>query len=449
MHDRADEVSLRDLYLIFRRGLKAILAVTLLAGVGAFLYVSLKPTRYEASASVQVVLEQSHEALDGLGWLVPPVGMDSSSYRNVALSRTVLASAGQVPEGDTAQLRGVLKRLDLEDASGAQSANRLLFRHHASGATAAEATELATAWAAATVTAVNVELQEHFTGAADVIRRELESREARLEELRQRWLSFTERDESAELTSAISARVDIIKSGLTTVVSLERRLASTEAQLAALKVALSQHTAEPGVETAASLEAQLRAARASGAMSPETADLIERALSLAPDSARLGGDLVGTALSTQIDTLSGEVAGLNAEITFLQEAMDNSGSALSELRGSLAELTAEGDALKREMTLAQDTYDQVALVAPLIELQGELNSSARVTQAAVEPLAPVASRRSTITVAAALVGALLATMAVFLGAAIREPDAPGAGATAGQAFGTSGLATSAPPKQSR
>ncbi len=100
MGEPQDEISLRELYLIFKGGLRWILGVSVGIAVLAFAVLQLQPERYQATATVRVSpLQVQGQTLQN-GQLqqnmidvnsVTQIGFDA--YRTVALSHDVLASA--------------------------------------------------------------------------------------------------------------------------------------------------------------------------------------------------------------------------------------------------------------------------------------------------------------------------------------------------------------------
>src|SRR5690606_31728038 len=93
------------------------------------------------------------------------------------------------------------------------------------------------------------------------------------------------------------------------------------------------------------------------------------------------------------------------------------------LRARLTSLEATAATLQRDLASASMDYYRIAPAVPTLELQRELvASSARLAIPATVPLMPEARGRLTATVVAALVGGLLATLFVFLRAAVRDPE---------------------------
>ncbi|MFA7461417.1 MAG: Wzz/FepE/Etk N-terminal domain-containing protein, partial [Trueperaceae bacterium] len=101
MYEPRDEISLRELYLIFRAGLVAIVLAALVAGAAAFLYIGSRPASYEATATVQVNVPVADSANEEAAWLLPPAGIGMNSYRALANRPAVIAAGLGVPASNT------------------------------------------------------------------------------------------------------------------------------------------------------------------------------------------------------------------------------------------------------------------------------------------------------------------------------------------------------------
>ena len=204
-----DEVSLRDLYLVFRRGLPVILGLALLAAAAAYLWVALRPPVFEAEATVTtgtpaVRMRDDTNlvfAPDGDGAplaldLEPPRPLSFDAYRTVAESRTVFhralellaaeglsgarggASVDDVPAPDIADLETASS---LEDVGGAT--NPLIVEHAVRWVDPVLAAQYSNAWALATVEQVQEILLADLDAVLAVTQATTSERLARVEAL--------------------------------------------------------------------------------------------------------------------------------------------------------------------------------------------------------------------------------------------------------------------------
>lgn len=433
MYDSRDEISLRELYLIFRSGLLAIILVAIIAGLTAFIYIGSKPDSYVATATVQVNLPTGASRSPEMGWLLPPPAVDSGTYTTAAFSREVVAAAFDLPNAGAEALRQLAERLELKGSDTSRSSDSpLLFRHEATAAHPEEAASVATAWAVATAGAINEALRESFAVTASEVVAELDARDAVYRQARGRVAEFAERDEREELKNRIAAALDVAHAAHLHAAELEQRIASLAAQRDLLQEALtSELPAEagggaPGAASgsAANLSMQLRALVTAGALDEETALLLERSVAAAAPAAQAEErDLLPFVLRVQLETVSGNLAGSRAELTLLREGMGQSAAELSAARSRLAELEERAELLERDVKEARASYSALADNMPLVQLQAEqVGKAARLAQSAVPSLTSTPRNRATITAAAALVAGLLTTLLVFLRAAIRDPS---------------------------
>lgn len=114
-------------------------------------------------------------------------------------------------------------------------------------------------------------------------------------------------------------------------------------------------------------------------------------------------------------------ASLESRLALLAESSSASPAEGADLRARLAELEATAATLQRELSTASLVYYRVAPTGPALELQRDLVAgSVFVAIPASPPVMTASPSRAAITVAAVAVGALAATMLVFLRAAVRE-----------------------------
>lgn len=423
MYEPRDEISLRELYLIFRSGLVAIVLVALLAGTAAFIYLSSRPESFSATATVQVNVPAPSSADEEAAWLLPPAGIGLNSYRALANRPEVLAEALGVPLGATEELRTGLRQLELTAIdTAAQAQGQLTVTHTASGPTAQTAAAVANRWAEATASAAVAAMVETVNVNAEASGRELALREADLANASETWTEFAQGDNRAVLTSLLNVQQQLQRDALLRTAELENLVVTTRARRDMLQAVLDSRTGT----SSQPLAAQLNAMVTSGVLDADMAAQLERSLSQLPASATAGsGDLMLLVSRTQLETLTSDLAGYAAEQELLARNLAEVGQRMSEIRSELAEVNQTADRLEQVLARARAAYDSVARLAPLMRLQqGLIGNAAKVVVQAVPPLEPQPRNRLTITLAAAVVAGLLATLVVFLRAAVREPEAP-------------------------
>ncbi|MCW5820401.1 MAG: hypothetical protein KIT12_10885 [Trueperaceae bacterium] len=469
--ERTDEVSLRDLYLIFRRGFRLIAAVALVAAGAAFAYLSTKPASYVASATVQVTAPQPTTSGE-LASLVPQVGMGMQSYTSLAMSNAVLAealeeaaaararreaggdqgaeeeTAGAVTAGaaaaaqatttqatptqtdgpptqttDTEALKRLLQSLKLTaiDTSN-QSRGQLTIQHMATADSSAQAADLANGWAQAGARAATEAMRGAVDVAVTAATRELAARETALAVARDAWTAFLKDDARPALQSQLAQLATQQAAARSRLAELDTLIVSNGARQALLSAAAAART-EASPEP---LDAQVRTLVDAGVLDAATAAGFAAAIAQLPAGVATGDHSVLALVSrARLESLAADLAGQVAERDQLQNDSDRAEREATVLRERLADLELRAATPQDALRNATAAYDRVAAVMPLLTLQqGMVDDAARVIIGASQPLEPKPRNRLTITVAAFLVGGLLATLFVFLRAAVAEPAAP-------------------------
>lgn len=420
MYEPRDEISLRELYLIFRSGLIFIVLAALVAGAAAYLYLSSRADSFVATATVQINVPAADSSTEEAAWLLPPAGIGVNSYRALANRPTVVAEAFELRTGDTEALREAVRKLELETINAAaQASGQLTFTHTASAPSPTEAADVANRWAQASVAAATNAMVQSVNSNAAASSQELQQREADLNEATETWTAFAQQDNRAALTSLLNVQQQLQRDALVRAAELENLIATTGARRDMLQAVLDSRT---GLSTS-SLEAQLGAMVASGTLDAATAAQLESSLTQLPASVTSSGqDLMLLVSRTQLETLTSDLAGYVAEQQLLSRRLAGAAEQMVNLRTELAEVEETADRLQVERSRARASYDGVAQLVPLIRLQQSfIGNAAKVVVEAVPPLEPTPRNRLTITLAAAVVAGLLATLIVFLRAAIREP----------------------------
>ena len=358
-----DTVSLRELYLVWRRGLGLIIVVAVLCALGALAFKLYQGRTYTADAVVQVVRPRvSNQPGSGLEVSVASV-VDAGTYQAAAEDErtlTAVAEAVDAPNGASPGTFTIVR------GPGPQSGDAMTVTHRVSvpAAEGAEmAAEVANAWAEATVAAVRQLVTAPLRAAGERLAADVTSREQAYQEASDAWAQFLSVDEREELRRRLDALVDLDAQRLA-------RLDLVEAEAAAVSARL---TAGSGERSEASLRSDL--------------------------------------------------AALQAEAEHLRTELADSGERGDELRARLGDLERQAAELQRRVSATSLSFFRAAPAATEIALQREL-AAASVSMAipASPPLEPDPRNVVTTVVGAALVGALLATLIVFLRAAVREPE---------------------------
>jgi len=420
----SDEVSLRELYLILRRGAAGIAVFAVVVGVAAFLLVSSRPVRYGASASVQLVpplLSSQTPYADQ----VPQVSLNAQAYAMVARSTDVVAATLDVaPDANDPTLRSFRERSEVRatDASG-QARPTVNAEHRVVAPLATLAAEQANDWAEATVAAATAALRAPYEAAYTSASDELAARDAELAAAEAAWATFAADDSRAQVTlrldglAALEAQNDVQR------VALERLITSNTAQRdLLLAVVDARESGDP-----AGLAAQLEALLAAGVLDEGTDAALRRALATRPagDGESLTADDAVTLVArARLEALTAELAGYVAERNRLAEGDGQMAAEAASLRADLADLERRAAALQRALASAQAAHARLSSVVPLLASQlGLAESAARVVVRATPATDPEPRNRLVVTLAATLVAAMVATLFVFLREAVREPAA--------------------------
>lgn len=362
-HPADDTVSLRELYLVWRSGLSLIIAVTVVVALAAMAFKLYQGRTFTAQAVVQVVRPRvSNQPGSGLEVNVGSV-VDAGTYEAVAENERTLAAV--------AEAVGVESSEDLGDFAvargpGPQTGDAITLTHQVTvdGAAGPElAASVANAWAEVTVEAVRELITAPLVTAGDRVAADVAAREQAYQEASEAWAAFLGVDEREELRMRLEALVDLDSQRMA-------RLGQVEADVAAVNARL---TAGAGDRS----DAELRS----------------------------------------------DLAALQAEAEHLRTELAESGRRGDELRGRLGELEREAAQLQRGVSAASLSYFRASPAATEIALLRELAAGSVSMAIPASPPLKVDDRNLITTiVGAALVGALLSTLLVFLRAAVREPE---------------------------
>ena len=385
---RADEVSLRQLYLTFRAGLLLIIVVALVTAVAAFFVVGAGGDRYVSAATVAVTPPPvGSSSLSGLELSVPS-GLDVDTYRAIAFDSDLIAALATRHGVAATDLLG---RMELDArAASSQVRGHLTVQHVVTGTewgiSASDAAAIANDWASVTTTAVAGFMAAPVEQALEAVSVETAARKAEFDAASAAWSEFLGVDQRRALNENLDALAELSNGQRARLSELGGLIAAADARFAALEGALERAT------TSTVAGSQQAAATAQS-------------------------------LEDQLAFLAGERAALQAERDHLSQVSQRTASEADGLRANLTDLERSAATLQRDLAAASMTFYRVAPAGPTLQLQRDLvERSANVVVRASVPLVPEARSRLVSVVAAAAVGGLLATLFVFLRAAVRDPE---------------------------
>ena len=258
--------------------------------------------------------------------------------------------------------------------------------------------------------------------AVNAAQRELSAREAELVTARDAWTAFSKEDARPALQSQLAQLAVQQSATRTRSAELDLLIASNGARQALLAAAAEARADA----THAPLEVQVKALVDAGALDAGTAAALAAAIAQLPPGVATGDQSVlGLVSRARIESLAADLAGQVAEREQLRRDSNNAETEAAALRERLADLELRAAAPQAALRNATAAYARVAAVMPLLTLQqGMVDDAARVIIGASEPLEPKPRNRLTVTLAALLVGGLLATLFVFLRSAVAEPQRP-------------------------
>jgi uncharacterized protein involved in exopolysaccharide biosynthesis len=420
--EQNDEISLRDLYLILRRGLPLIVGVAVLAAAVTLVVLNLRSERYQAETTVLVnptpvtvqgtsnlVLEQRNH----ISW---------ETYETIAFSRAVLEdTVSRLGDGELSvgQILGSGKLTKLVGPQQPTQVAPLTISHafvHYDPELAAAAAD---AWATATLETVRASTLASLETVRNATTQQMTSLEEQLASLEERWVAFQSEDESALVAARLAGlaeRFPLTESALETV---ERDLAATVGMSQALGAVEA-----PGSRVgpaSADPDAALALLGGRGALPAET---IAQLVAMLEQSGAADADLVTMVRQVELQRLTAEHAGLIAEHEATQAQLERMRESGQQLRERQAALVIERDKLEQQLTVARSAHADLSRLEPVIDYILQLApTNSRILNPASVPSSPVGPRRMLVTVLAGLVGAMLGLLYVFLSAAVAEPEA--------------------------
>lgn len=466
----ADEISLRDLYLIVKKAFIPAVIVALLVGAATFVYMSLQPKVYTAETTTLVtplIAEPSFNLGQETLRVASGTTVSYEAYEAIAMSRRVLNEVlAAVPEyehsASTLRKQLFLKKL-VGPANVTQTAP-LSVIHTAEHTNPEIAAKIADEWAEITIRTVSESMLDDMRPIVTATTQALADAQTNLEDAEERLRLFEE-------TSSVTVMEHEYEALGGELLKLGQKLRTTEGERDALKNQLKSLEASLEEERVlALLDTTTREtflARALGIIDVDsantspvfTAGLVAIGESLAPNAevqraidalkehttpshianirltiaqqngatnsaatAGLSRSVVDELRIAVFETRSslqaaeGTIEHANEQIAWLEERMDT-------LRKQLSEVRVMAEDLKRDTSLARDAYTSLARLEPLVGFFGELTpGNARILNTAFVPDEPNSNRRLVATVIAVLVTGMVVVMFAFLREAVKEPE---------------------------
>ncbi len=396
----SDEISLRDVYLILRKGLPLIIIIALVVGVLAFIVSSLLPKVYEAQATV--LISPPPVQVQGTRNLTfrPSSEVSLEAYETLAQSRGVLEEAVKSVDADMTyeDLGGTVQQL-----IGPQRPDQvvpLLVNHSVRHKDPEKAAQLADAWAMASLKTVQTSLFANLQPIRDATSTALEPLQIRLEEARVALESFAAKDNREALQATLNRLSQLIADAKTGVVSESQLSLSQSGEATDL---ISNSLASPNMfssefnlgsslnldQEIATTEAVVNSLKAQGQASIQ-------------QQAYLAG------LKERREVLSTQLLAYEQDYTQIQQ--------------DLASLSKERNILELELSNAEEAYQSIVVLQPMIEYVTEINpANARLLSQASVPSDSVSPRRLLNTALATVLAGLLTLLFVFLREAVRAP----------------------------
>lgn len=424
--DTVDEISLRDLYLILRRGLPLIFAVALLAGLTAFLYVSLRPRTYQADAMVLINPSPIRAQSTGTLGLEQRNDISFETYRSLAFSRSVLEDTLERLGTNDTTLEALERMGSVEQLVGPQRADQaaqLTVTHSVTTTDPELSANVANAWAEVTVETVRRTQMASLTPIRETTRLEAERLGAQLAELEARWEEFRSRDESELITAQLTGVAQRAATAEAELESIGRKLANVNARREQLThvAATGGQGAGDGAASADPLAA-VALLQSRSLITPEAAAELTALLRDRPPGPDT--DLVALFAQLELQRSGTEAAGLEAERAAVQAQLESYRDEARDLRERMASLTLERDRLDRELNTIRTTYQEVTALEPILAYVTELApTNSRILNQASVPTEPLPARRLLTTALAVVIAGMAALLFVFLREAVAPPPA--------------------------
>lgn len=416
MTEYQDEVSLRDLYLIFKRGFALIVIVALLAGAAAFLYGTLRPDTFEAQATVLVTPTPERRGDDAGAAIIQRTNVNFATYESLAFSQRVLDRT-MLEAGISGDEAGNFEdRLSLNNlVGGNQTGSQLIVGHTASAPDAESAAELANIWSRHTIEAVTETMRAILAPIIENNTETVQELAQNLLLMEEEWRAFQDRNDTALLVAELNSFTSRNAQASERLDSLERDLAQNQARQDAIAETLAAMGSTPGQPLDADAEAITALLESRELLSPAAANELRGFMQTAGSDSQL----VQLLLGLELQSLVADAAAIETNRATTEAQRAEYAAAAAERRGAIATLSRESSEIERELRIAETLYTNSLDLEPVLTYVSDvLESNVRMLDAAAEPLHPASGGRLLITLIAAVVGGLLATVFVFLRAAV-------------------------------
>src|SRR5699024_1865906 len=249
-------VSLRDLYLSFKRGFPLIVLVALVAGAAAFLYATLQPDKYEAQATVLVTATPERQS-DGAGSsIIQRTNVNYATYESIAFSRRVLEATAREADYDSTATGSLKNILELESlVSRSEGSSQLIVGHTARLGDAADSALLANIWTEQTISAVNAAMRSILDPIVENNALNVAELEVDLQIAEEEWQAFQDRNETELLEAELSSFTSRNAQASERLDSLARDIQASLAQQEAVSEALAALTDDDGTDLDADSDA--------------------------------------------------------------------------------------------------------------------------------------------------------------------------------------------------
>ncbi len=444
-----DEISLRDLYLILRRGLPVIAIATIAIALLAFLFVTFSGKRYEAESTVLINPSPIRSGDNALA-IEQQTSVNFETYQRLAFSRNVLeqaiAQAG-VTGYNVDDLREGGEVEQLVGPSNPTDIAPLTVSHAVTHGDPEAAALIAEAWANATVETVRASMLAGLESVMDTTMLQLGTVEERLNQLETQWREFQERDRSEIITSRLEGVAARLPQAEGLLEQLDRDIAMARgqqqvlAQLAPNSLDALAGTLEGGTAVAAlELLGTQRSEAPEATEQNESSEIPAQTLgqvrailaqangagaAVPPDAAQNGSGegLASVVAAVELQRLTAHLAGLEAQRAALVGQVEQLEEQAAMLRTSQADLILERDRLEQQLMSTRQTFTNLSALEPMLSYANELvPATSRILSGANVPTDPIGPGRLLVTVLAALVGGMLSVLFVFLRAAVAEPE---------------------------
>ena len=439
-HD--DEVSLRELYLIVKRGLPLIAIVAVVAAVVTYLAVILAPDRFESEATV--VSAPTTVQVQGEGTLAfePRSAITFATYEDISTSRatfertvSALREDGVAAPDGPRDLLAAATVEQLTGPSNASDSTPLTVVHRISWSDPQLAARYADAWADATVEQVRSTLLADLEPARLQTVEALEAREAALAEAEAAYRTFQAKDLPGiqQELRTVGQRISTSEDALT---ELDRTIASLTAQREALLAMNGFSSSGAAGASAETLDLLADTERLDPAVAAQLRVLAATPRDEATGDGAAGGasradDAIALLRRADLDAITVKLAGALQEREQLRSALVASEARAETLRDRVAELRLEDARLSRRLSSASAAYQAVQAIEPALAFVANLTpGNTRVLNSAQEPTEATGPSARLLALIAAVVAGLAATLFVFLREAVREPADERAGARA-------------------